>query len=177
MQGNHYYGDVLDFVTELTNRPPSDPDELTRRWHAAGLGTGRTADARDLAETREFLVRWAEVIDAETEEDRVRSLNALLAETAAYPRITGHGGTAWHLHYRDDGVHLAAVLRAVAVVAAAKHLTQFGMHRLGRCALAECGFAFVDMTRGGRQRYCTRTCANRDAVRRHRAKTTARPAQ
>ncbi|RAG62710.1 CGNR zinc finger domain-containing protein, partial [Burkholderia multivorans] len=30
----------------------------------------------------------------------------------------------------------------------------------------------VDVTRGGRQRYCSVRCANRDAVRRHRAKST-----
>ncbi|WP_280267970.1 hypothetical protein [Nocardia wallacei] len=52
-----------------------------------------TADAQDPAEVREFLVRWTEVIDADTDETRVRLLNALLAETAAYPRITDHAGT------------------------------------------------------------------------------------
>ncbi|MCM6774746.1 CGNR zinc finger domain-containing protein [Nocardia sp. CDC159] len=44
------------------------------------------------------------------------------------------------------------------------------MHRLGRRALTDCGRASIDTTRGGRQRYCTRACANRDAVRRHRAR-------
>ncbi|WP_324192954.1 CGNR zinc finger domain-containing protein [Nocardia transvalensis] len=170
MHENHYYGGALDLVTNLTNHPPTHPDEITRQWHSAGLGTGAKADARDLAEIREFLVRWAEVIDADTEETRVRLLNALLAETAAYPRITDHDNTGWHLHYQDDDEHLAAVFRTVTVVAAAKHLTQYGLHRLGRCALTECARAFVDMTRGGRQRYCTRACANRDAVRRHRAR-------
>ncbi|HEY0453774.1 CGNR zinc finger domain-containing protein [Actinophytocola sp.] len=34
------------------------------------------------------------------------------------------------------------------------------------------GHPFGDLTRGGRQRYCSPTCANRDAVRRHRAKLT-----
>ncbi|RDI54117.1 CGNR zinc finger domain-containing protein [Nocardia mexicana] len=170
MHENHYYGDVLRFVTDLTNRPPTEQRELTELWRAAGLGA-EAGTAQDLVEIREFLARWTEVVDADTEATRVRLLNALLAETAAYPRITDHAGTGWHLHYRDDDVPLAAMIRTVTVVAAAKHLTRFGMHRLGRCALRECRRAFVDMSRGGRQRYCTRTCANRDAVRRHRAGT------
>ncbi|MCM6774747.1 hypothetical protein NDR87_12540 [Nocardia sp. CDC159] len=69
-----------------------------------------TADARDLAETREFLVRWSEVIDAVDAQSRARLLNALLADAAAYPRITDHDGTGWHPHSRDDDVHLAAVM-------------------------------------------------------------------
>ncbi|MGA5539556.1 CGNR zinc finger domain-containing protein [Mycolicibacterium nivoides] len=41
------------------------------------------------------------------------------------------------------------------------------MHRIHRCAAEDCAHAFVDFSRPGTQRYC----ANRDAVRRHRATT------
>ncbi len=46
------------------------------------------------------------------------------------------------------------------------------MHRLPRCETTECGTAFADTSRTGRQRYCSLRCANRDAVRRHRARAT-----
>ncbi|AEW99334.1 CGNR zinc finger domain-containing protein [Streptantibioticus cattleyicolor] len=168
MPESHYYPAILRLVTDITNRPPTGLDDLRHRCVTAGLGPGIPAGPADLAEIRRLGDRWAEIVDADTEERRVALLNALLAEAAAYPRITTHDGCGWHLHYRDDGVGLAAVLRAVTGVAAAQHLTQLGMDRLGRCALDECRLAFVDFSRGGRQRYCSRACANRDAVRRHR---------
>ncbi|MFE0019645.1 CGNR zinc finger domain-containing protein [Amycolatopsis sp. NPDC059021] len=172
MRENHYYAEILRLVTDITNDPPAGLADLRRRCARAYLSPDIPAGPQDLEDIRALGVCWAEIVDAGTEQGRVDLLNALLAKAAAYPRITNHDDCAgWHLHYRDDGVRLAAVLRAVVGVAAAQHLTELGMHRLGRCALEECRAAFVDFTRGGAQRYCTRVCANRDAVRRHRRRT------
>ncbi len=103
-------------------------------------------------------------------------LNAVMAHAATFPRLVDHDGEGWHLHYRDADQSLAHVLRAVISVGTALHLTTRGMHRLGRCAAGlapgdDCEHVVVDVTRGGRQRYCSVRCANRDAVRRHRART------
>ncbi|WP_345492903.1 CGNR zinc finger domain-containing protein [Nocardia callitridis] len=176
MRESHFREEALTFATDLLNNPPESPEDLAARWDRSGLSatTGTRAETRDVAEVAAFLTRWASVIDAADEGDRVARLNSLLATAAAYPRITDHDGSPWHLHYRDDRATLASIIRTVTVVAAAEHLTTFGMHRLGRCASADCGRAFVDFSRGGRQRYCTRMCANRDAVRRHRSRR-ARP--
>ncbi|QWF79337.1 CGNR zinc finger domain-containing protein [Amycolatopsis sp. CA-230715] len=168
MHENHYYTEILRLVTDITNAPLVDLADLRRRCGETCISPDIPAGPADLADVRALAHRWAEIVDAETEDDRVFLLNALLAEAAAYPRITCHDESGWHLHYRDDGVRLAKVLRAVVGVAAAQHLTELGMHRLGRCALEECRSAFVDFSRGGKQRYCSRVCANRDAVRRHR---------
>nr|WP_042197667.1 CGNR zinc finger domain-containing protein [Kibdelosporangium sp. MJ126-NF4]CEL23103.1 FIG00997481: hypothetical protein [Kibdelosporangium sp. MJ126-NF4]CTQ90240.1 FIG00997481: hypothetical protein [Kibdelosporangium sp. MJ126-NF4] len=168
MRENHYYAEILRLVTDFTNVPLVDVADLRQRCARTCLSLTIPAGPVDLDAVRALALRWAEIVDADSEQHRVHLLNALLAEAAAYPRITDHDGAGWHLHYRDDGVHLAAVLRAVVAVAAAQHLTELGMHRLGRCALEECRLAFVDFSRGGSQRYCSRVCANRDAVRRHR---------
>jgi hypothetical protein len=74
---------------------------------------------------------------------------------------------------------LAEVLRAVFSVGTALHLTTRGMHRLGRCEAGAtpgdpCRNVVVDVTRNGRQRYCSVRCANRAAVRRHRARSSDR---
>jgi predicted RNA-binding Zn ribbon-like protein len=84
------------------------------------------------------------------------------------------------MHYRDDDARtLAEVLRAVFSVGTALHLTTRGMHRLGRCEAGAtpgdpCRNVVVDVTRNGRQRYCSVRCANRAAVRRHRARSSDR---
>ncbi|MBE1470434.1 CGNR zinc finger domain-containing protein [Kibdelosporangium phytohabitans] len=170
MRENHYYAEILRLVTDFTNAPLAGLADLRQRCASTCLSLEIPSGPADLAGVRALALRWAEIVDADSETSRVRLLNTLLAEAAAYPRITDHDGAGWHLHYRDDGVSLAPVLRAVVAVAAAQHLTELGMHRLGRCALVECRLAFVDFSRGGSQRYCSRVCANRDAVRRHRQK-------
>ncbi|WP_043263216.1 CGNR zinc finger domain-containing protein [Streptomyces sp. CT34] len=173
MQLNPYGEDAVRYVIELTNTPPTGVDELAQRSVAAGMVLDRPVTEADLTAVRDFLDRWAGIVDAPTDEQRAALLNALLADTAAHPRVTDHADGGWHIHYREDGQSLGGVLRAVGSVGTALHLTGLGMHRLGRCALAECGNAYADFSRAGRQRYCSPTCANRDAVRRHRARARA----
>ncbi|MEU7261102.1 CGNR zinc finger domain-containing protein [Streptomyces rimosus] len=173
MQLNPYGEDPVRFVTDLTNSPPAGASELAERCEAAGMVLDRPATDDDLAEVLDYLARWAEVVDAPTDERRAALLNTLLAEASTHPRLTDHADGGWHIHYREDDLGAAGILRAVASVGTALHLTGLGMHRLGRCALAECPNAYADFTRAGRQRYCSHACANRDAVRRHRAKRAA----
>lgn len=170
MPHNSYQRSFLKFVTGLTNDRPADLAALLQHWDEPEMGPLPPVADEDFPEVCAFLDRWVEVIDATDDADRVRLLNALLTEAAAYPRITAHDGFSWHLHYRDDGIRLPAMLRAVTSVAAAQYLTSTSLHRLGRCAAPECRRAFVDFTRSGTQRYCTHACVNRDAVRRHRAR-------
>jgi len=165
------YGEYpVRLATELVARPPRAAAELAERCTEAGVAIERPAGPADLREVETFLARWLAVVDADTQRLRAERLNVLLAEASAYPRLTDHGGDGWHIHYRDAGLRLGAVLRALISVGTALHLTGRGMDRLRRCALAECDLPFGDFTRGGRQRYCSPSCANRDAVRRHRAK-------
>lgn len=85
----------------------------------------------------------------------------------SHARLTEHDGL-WHLHYREDDVPLGTVLSSLIASGTALHLVGRGMERLGRCALGECRRVYADVSRTGKQRYCSARCANRDAVRRHR---------
>lgn len=172
MQLNPYGEDPVRLAVGLVTEPPRDAEELARRCVDADLVVERPVTAADLREVEAFLDRWLTVVDADTTPVRAERLNTLLAESSAYPRLTDHTGTGWHIHYRDANLSLPGVLRALISVGTALHLTTRGMARLRRCALTECSRPFGDFTRGGRQRYCSPTCANRDAVRRHRAKVT-----
>ncbi|MFI9049217.1 CGNR zinc finger domain-containing protein [Streptomyces sp. NPDC053427] len=174
MQQNPYGEDPVRLMVELAAAPPRTPQEFAERCLAAGMVIDRPVGEGDLAEILEFIPRWEAVVDADGLAQRAALVNALLASCAGHPRVTDHADGGWHIHYRDDGLGLGGVVRAVVSVGTALHLTGRGMDRLGRCALAECGRAYGDFTRGGRQRYCSHPCANRDAVRRHRARRAAR---
>ncbi|MFF1485218.1 CGNR zinc finger domain-containing protein [Streptomyces sp. NPDC058319] len=168
MHVNPYGRPLLDNVIDLLNRPPTGIEDIAARWVAVGMPLENEAREGDAALVRDYLRGWRRLVDAEDEPARVAVLNALLTRYAGPPTVTDHDGSGWHLHYRPDGAGLGAVLAASTTVAAAQHLTAHGMRRLGRCALPECGDAYVDHSRPGRQRYCSHACANRDAVRRHR---------
>ncbi|MCZ0974823.1 CGNR zinc finger domain-containing protein [Streptomyces albulus] len=174
MQQNPYGEEPVRLILGLAAQPPCTPAEFAERCAAAGMAIDRPVDDGDLAEILAFLPRWLAVVDADTPERRAALLNALLTDASEHPRLTDHADGGWHIHYRPDGLGLAGVVRAVVSVGTALHLTGRGMDRLGRCALLECGRAYGDFTRGGRQRYCSHACANRDAVRRFRARQAAR---
>jgi predicted RNA-binding Zn ribbon-like protein len=167
---NPYGQDAVLLAVDLAVDPPDTPAALEARCVAAGVVVERPVTADDLALTRSFVADWLAVVDAPDDPTRAARLNAMLRAASAYPRLTDHAGSGWHVHYRDPDLALSGILRALISVGTALHLTGRGMHRLGRCAVAECRRPFADVSRTGRQRYCAPACANRDAVRRHRAR-------
>jgi predicted RNA-binding Zn ribbon-like protein len=171
---NPYGEDPVRLAVELVVYPPSSSADLAKRCTAAGVVVDARPTSSDLLEVERFLALWLSVVDAGSTELRAERLNRLLAQSSAHPRLTNHAHDGWHIHYRDDDLSLSGVLRALISVGTALHLTGRGMERLRRCALEECNNPFGDFSRGGRQRYCSPPCANRDAVRRHRAKRYAR---
>ncbi|MCX5447430.1 MULTISPECIES: CGNR zinc finger domain-containing protein [Streptomyces] len=174
MQQNPYGEDPVRLIVDLAAVPPRSPEEFADRCVKAGMAIDRPVGEADLAELLAFIPRWLAVVDAETPRQRAAELNELLTMSSSHPRLTDHADGGWHIHYRDDDLGLASVVRAVVSVGTALHLTGRGMDRLSRCALAECGRAYGDFTRAGRQRYCSHACANRDAVRRFRARRAER---
>jgi hypothetical protein len=166
---NPYGEDAVKLAADLANRRPATAEELAARCRTAGVVLEGPVMPSDLDRTGAVLDAWEKVVDTTDERERAELVTRMLAESAAHPRLTDHGGEGWHLHYRDDGQALGSVLFVLVAMGTALHLVGRGMHRLGRCAVADCTTIFADTTRTGRQRYCSQRCANRDAVRRHRA--------
>lgn len=163
-------------AASLADDWPPDRAGIEARTREFGMTMDFAQAPEDHRRTREVIDEWLGVVDAPGPGERARLLNDLMAAATAYPRLTSHSGEGWHLHYRDDtNDSLPEVLRAVISVGTALHLTTRGMHRLGRCATGltdgdPCTAVVVDVTRNGRQRYCSVRCANRAAVRRYRAR-------
>lgn len=169
MQLNPYGEYAVLLAQSLANDWPADAEDIVQRTRDFGMTMTFSVGDSAHEEVRAVVDDWLSVVDAATDETRAEILNAQMARAAAYPRLTDHNGEGWHLHYRDDSASIAHVLSAVFAVGTALHLTTRGMHRLGRCASDPCRNAVVDITRNGTQKYCSVRCANRAAVRRHRA--------
>lgn len=174
MHYNHYGREPVQLGVELLNEPCDTAAELARRCAAAGLALSSAPTDADLASVTAFLRRWRRVVACADPPERAELLNTLLAEYASAPRLTDHLGDGWHLHFRDPGVATDRQIAALITVGTALHLTGLGMDRLGICAADGCARVYADTSRNGRQRFCSPACANRSAVRRHRARGATR---
>jgi len=171
MHLNPYGEDAVNMAADLANRRPTSAEELTARCRAAGLTLHSPATPQDLDRILDALDMWEKVVDATDEHERANLVNAMLAASTAHPRLTNHADDGWHVHYREEHRHVGPLLSGLISMGTALHLAGRGMHRLQRCAATECTTIYADTSRTGRQRYCSPRCANRDAVRRHRART------
>ncbi|MGD7789058.1 CGNR zinc finger domain-containing protein [Propionibacteriaceae bacterium Y1700] len=169
MHLNPYGEEPVLLAADLSNDPPTTAADLTERCQEAGLHIELPATRADVAAVAELLDDWVGVVDASSERERARLLNAMLATWAEHPRLTDHAD-GWHLHYRPDRAKLSRILATLISVGTALHLTGRGMGRLGRCGASDCDRVFADVSRNGTQRWCSTRCGNRSAVRRHRAK-------
>ncbi len=175
MHLNPYGEYAVLLAASLANDWPTSRAGIVARTRDLGMTMTFPEAPDDHARTRRVVDAWLAVVDADEPRRRALLLNEQMAAVAAYPRLVDHDGEGWHLHYRDDGQLLPDVLAAVISVGTALHLTTRGMHRLSRCAAdrspgERCPAVVVDVTRNGRQRYCSVRCANRSAVRRHRSR-------
>ncbi|WBQ05273.1 CGNR zinc finger domain-containing protein [Kribbella sp. CA-293567] len=175
MHLNPYGADAVLLAVNLATNPATSAIELAERCEESGVESrlvrNRHVTAADLAAVRVALEEWLEVVDAPDEQSRVRLMNAMLAKYTEHPRLTNHAGDGWHMHYRPDDVPVGRLVATLISTGTALHLAGRGISRLGRCAANGCDNVYADLSRGGRQRYCSPACANRDAVRRHRSKT------
>lgn len=166
------YGEyAVLLAASLAKDWPLDRAGIEERTREHGMTMRFPVASDDHVETRRVIDEWLRVVDARDADERAALLNAQMAAVAAYPRLTDHDGEGWHLHYRDTDEALPRVLAAVISVGTSLHLVTRGMHRLSRCAAEPCTNVVVDVTRNGRQRFCSVRCANRAAVRRHRARS------
>lgn len=169
MRVNPYGEEPVRLAVELVNNPPSSLEELLQRCSAVGILVPEGTNDDEMPKLDAVMTRWLRVVDSPPGTARAGVLNELLAASTTHPMLTDHAGTEWHLHYRPEHASLTDVLASMIYVGTALLLTGRGMHRLGRCEVQECTRVFVDISRPGTQRHCSVRCANRNAVRRHRA--------
>ena len=171
----------LRAAVDLVNSA-EEPDTLTttdavEAWFREHGYTGRCdGDAAELAALRRLRPVLRELLTAERDE-AVELVNAMLAEARALPRLVRHDALDWHVHaVADDAplhrrVLVETAMAMVDVIRADEH------SRLAVCADPDCGGLVLDLSRNRARRYCSTTCANRNAVAAYRARRRRPPTE
>lgn len=171
--------DAADFALLLANsddpaRQPSDL--LTDRDGASALLRAYLLEDEDSEGTAEELIAFRDVLrlslldaaaDREVQEEHETQLSAALALPWRVTAVALEGSVA---SFAPEG---PAAERLSAWAALGYFALLHGARdRLRTCASDPCEEIFRDDTKSGRQRFCSKRCANRFNVARHRARQT-----
>ncbi|MCK2025239.1 CGNR zinc finger domain-containing protein [Microbacterium sp. SSW1-47] len=97
-------------------------------------------------------------------------VNDALAELQLTPRLVRHDGADWHLHAVHDERPLAERVLVETVMALIDVIRADEGSRLTVCEDDTCQAIALDLSRNRSKRYCSTTCANRNAVAAYRAR-------
>ena len=129
-------------------------------------------DAAELAALRALRPRLRAMLLA-PRDDMAAHINAALAESALAPQLVRHAGTDWHLHAVDDERPLAERVLIETTMALIDVIRADEGSRISICADGDCEALALDLSRNRSKRYCSTTCANRNAVAAYRARRAA----
>jgi predicted RNA-binding Zn ribbon-like protein len=164
----------LRAAVDLVNSA-EEPDTLTTAaeldaWYAEHRYTGRRdGDEAELAALRALRPALRELLTADR--DRAAELvNAMLAEAGALPQLVRHDGLDWHIHAVPRDAPLDRRIVVETAMAMVDVIRSDELSRLSLCADDRCGGLVLDLSRNRSRRFCSTTCANRNAVAAYRAR-------
>jgi predicted RNA-binding Zn ribbon-like protein len=133
--------------------PLSSPDAC-----AASLGDciAGQPTRRDVAVLRYLRDEFAAVFtsaSAGRDKEAIERLNSLLIQFPIQPELVSHDEQRWHVHLAQQGA-VSDRFAAGAVIGVSLMVSLHGVSRLGVCAIASCGRAFIDSSPGKSRRYC-----------------------
>ena len=135
--------------------------------------TGRLdRDEDELVSLRRLRPRLRSMLLAPRDE-MAELVNAALAESRLTPRLLRHDGVDWHLHAVADEHPLAERVLIETAMALIDVIRAEEGSRLSVCADDTCLAIALDLSRNRSKRYCSTTCANRNAVAAYRARRAA----
>jgi predicted RNA-binding Zn ribbon-like protein len=162
---------AIDLVNSGENPDTLATQEQVDAWYAKHKYTGRRdRDAAELADLRAIRPVLRDLLTADR--DRAADLvNAMLTEARALPQLVRHGDVDWHLHAVSPDEPLVRRVVVETALAMSDVVRSDEMSRLSVCADRNCGGVVLDLTRNRSRRFCSTTCANRNAVAAYRART------
>jgi len=152
-----------------------DPDTLTTLEELEAFldehaFTGsRSGDAAELDAVRALRPRLRTLMTSDRD-TAAALVNDLLGEEHALPQLVRHGEHDWHVHAVAPDAPLATRMAVEAAMAMIDVIRADELSRLAVCADQRCEGLVLDLSRNRSRRFCSTTCANRNAVAAYRAR-------
>ena len=181
----HDAEEALLWGAELVNTMPgsvpgdTSADTLTnlddlRAFFEGKPWTGRfDRDAAELEAVRALRPRLRAFWES-SEPDVVDTVNAMLAEAGAVPRLVDHDGIGWHVHATPLEAPLAQRMAVEFAFAMIDVVRAGGLDRLRVCEADDCDDVVVDLSKNRSRRYCDGGCAAKAHTAAYRARKAAR---
>jgi predicted RNA-binding Zn ribbon-like protein len=169
-----------DLVNTMPGSVPGDstPDGLTsldelNAFFAGKPWTGRfDRDPGELEAVRALRPRLRGFWEA-GEPEVVDTVNAMLAEAHAVPRLVDHDGIGWHVHATPLDAPLAQRMAVEFAFAMIDVVRAGGLDRLRVCEADDCDDVVVDLSKNRSRRYCDGGCAAKAHTAAYRARKAA----
>ena len=152
-----------------------EPDTLTDlaqldAWYEEHRFTGRRDhDAAELEALRALRPVLRELLTADRD-TAAELVNTILADAQALPQLRRHDGLDWHIHAVPLDAPLARRVAVEVAMAMIDVIRADELSRLSVCADSRCEGLVLDLSRNRSRRFCSTTCANRNAVAAYRAR-------
>lgn len=166
--------DALRAAVRLVNTA-EDPDSLTdaadeEAFLAEFPYTGRLdRDTAEIESLRRLRGRLRAMLTAPRDE-MAAAVNDALGSARITPRLARHDAMDWHLHAVADDRPLAERVLVETAMALVDVIRADEGSRISVCADDTCDALALDLSRNRSKRYCSTTCANRNAVAAYRAR-------
>jgi predicted RNA-binding Zn ribbon-like protein len=147
----------------------TDVDQLDAWYTEQGFTGRRDGDEDELRRLRALRPVLRTLLTAERD-DAAELVNALLAEAQALPQLRRHDGLDWHIHAVPADAPLERRVAVEVAMAMIDVIRAEELSRLSVCADARCEGLVLDLSRNRSRRFCSTTCANRNAVAAYRAR-------
>lgn len=167
---SHGVSAVVALVNAVTCADGDGADDAVRAVLGANGFFVEHFTAADAAALRPWARTLRAFFEAPGLETAVGLLNRLTSETPMHPHLSDHDGLGLHLHYAPPSADLAHRFRATTLMNLSELVCEHGLGRSGVCAADGCDRVYADVSRGGRRRFCSDTCANRTNVAAFRAR-------
>ncbi|MFS0894336.1 CGNR zinc finger domain-containing protein [Microbacterium sp. 179-I 3D3 NHS] len=107
-------------------------------------------------------------------DDMAQLVNEAFSRSRLAPRLVRHDGADWHLHAVADDRPLAERILIETAMALIDVIRADEGSRITVCDDDSCAAIALDLSRNRSKRYCSATCANRNAVAAYRARRAER---
>lgn len=165
-------------AADLVNSGRRPTDELSTvaqleafldKWGYTGSRRRDRAELDSVRALRPVLARMWEL----DEDEAVKLVNGLLAESRALPYLIKHDELDYHLHAARLDAPLVDRMASEAAMAFVDVLRMKELDRLRICAAPDCQDVHIDLSKNRSRRFCSTSCSNRTNVSAYRARKAA----